>query len=137
VVNAVYFDGNKEWTMVKRFKIETSKIGEKFSYLSDHKNSRLLFASVKPNPRIEYSVKVKGKKLDGEVSLGEFMDVKGWKAAGNRLSDQKLLGVKELEDAVGSSTVGSLQSTPAKDDDAKFHAGDTIDFEVKGQGKLF
>lgn len=140
VVNAVYFDGNKEWTMVKRFKIETNKIGERYSYLSDHKNSKLLFVSVKLNPRIEYSVKVKGKKLDGEVSLGEFMDVKGWKAAGNRLSDQKLLDVKELEEKVSSSAVGSLQSEasePAKDDDAKLHAGDTIDFDVKGQGKLF
>ncbi len=141
VVNAVYFDGNKEWTMVKRFKIETNKLGEKFSYLSDHKNSKLLFASVKENPRIEYSVKVKGKKLDGEVSLGEFMDVKGWKAAGNRLSDQKLLGVKELESSVGSSTVGSGQSKdsepPKVQSDDKLHAGDTIDFDVKGQGKLF
>ncbi len=148
VVNVVYFDGNKEWTMVKRFKIETNKVGEKFSYLSDHKNSKLLFASVKLNPRIEYSVKVKGKKLDGEVSLGEFMDVKGWKAAGNRLSDQKLLGVKELEEKVGSlpglvpiSRDGSGQSgasdTPSAEPDKKFHAGDTVDFEVKGQGKLF
>ncbi len=151
VVNAVYFDGNKEWTMVKRFKIETSKLGEKFSFISDHKNSKLLFASVKENPRIEYSVKVKGKKLDGEVSLGEFMDVKGWKAAGNRLSDQKLLGVKELEEKVGSSTVGpkgvnSGQPAPvgskvsepqSAEADKKFHAGDTIDFDVSGQGKLF
>ncbi len=141
VVNAVYFDGNKEWTMVKRFKIETSKVGEKFSFISDHKNSKLLFASVKLNPRIEYSVKVKGKKLEGEVSLGEFMDVKGWKAAGNRLSDQKLLGVKELEETVGSSAVGSGQSGASEpqstEPDKKFHAGDTIDFDVKGQGKLF
>lgn len=141
VVNAVYFDGNKEWTMVKRFKIETSKVGEKFSFISDHKNSKLLFASVKENPRIQYSVKVKGKKLEGEVSLGEFMDVKGWKALGNRLSDQKLLGVKELEEKVGSSSVGSGQSGASEpqnaDADKKFHAGDTIDFDVKGQGKLF
>ncbi|MCU0346132.1 MAG: DNA gyrase/topoisomerase IV subunit A [Saprospiraceae bacterium] len=139
VVNAVYFDGNKEWTMVKRFKIETSKLGEKFSYLSDHKNSKLLFASVKENPRIEYSVKVKGKKLDGEVSLGDFMDVKGWKAMGNRLSDQKLLGVKELEEK--SSPVGSQGAEVAKvtgsGADEKLHVGDTIDFDEGGQGKLF
>lgn len=146
VVNAVYFDGNKEWTMVKRFKIETSKLGEKFSYLSDHKNSKLLFASVKENPRIEYSVKVKGKKLDGEVSLGEFMDVKGWKAMGNRLSDQKLLGVKELESveslsAEAGSKISNSQSMesepPSVENSDKLHVGDTIDFDGKGQGSLF
>ncbi|MBI5913952.1 MAG: DNA gyrase/topoisomerase IV subunit A [Bacteroidetes bacterium] len=139
VVNAVYFDGNKEWTMVKRFKIETSKTGEKFNYLSDHKNSRLLFVSVKENPRIHYTLKIKGNKLDGEVSLGEFMDVKGWKALGNKLSDQKLTGVKELAEKVGSSklAVGSQQSAESKQEGDKLHTGDTIEFEVTGQGKLF
>jgi hypothetical protein len=70
---------------------------EKFSYLTDHSKSKLLFASVKPNPRIKYTLKVKGKALSGEISLGDFMDVKGWKAVGNRLSDQILTGIKEVE----------------------------------------
>lgn len=133
IVNVVYFDGNKEWTMVKRFKIETHKLGEKFSYLSDHKNSRMLFVSVKENPRIQYSVKIKGKKLDGEVSLGEFMDVKGWKAMGNRLSDQKLLDVKEIDPVAAAPVEPAAQA----DERDKLHTGDTIDFEVSGQGKLF
>lgn len=131
VVNAVYFDGNKEWTMVKRFKIETQKLGERFSYLSDHKHSKLLFVSTKENPRIHYSVKIKGKKLDGEVSLGEFMDVKGWKALGNKLSDQKLLDVLELEPHAAPPP-----AAPEADAD-KVQTGDTIEFEVTGQGKLF
>jgi topoisomerase-4 subunit A len=121
--------------MVKRFKIETTKLGEKFSYLSDHKNSKLFFASVKENPRIQYAVKIKGKKFEGEASLGEFMDVKGWKALGNKLSDQKLTGVKELESP--QTAVRSPQSKPTKEDNSKLRAGDTIDFEITGQGKLF
>ncbi|HRI61662.1 MAG TPA: DNA gyrase/topoisomerase IV subunit A, partial [Saprospiraceae bacterium] len=97
VVNAVHFDGHKGWTMVKRFHIETSKLRERYSYLTDHPKSKLLFASVKANPRIKYTLKIKGKPMTGEVSLGDFMDLKGWKAAGNRLSDQLLGGVKEIE----------------------------------------
>ena len=97
VINAVHFDGHKGWTMVKRFLVETTKLKEKFSYLTDHPKSKLLFASVRPNPRIKYSIKVKGKAMPGEISLGDFMDVKGWKAVGNKLSDTLLSSVKEIE----------------------------------------
>ena len=97
VINAVHFDGIKGWTMVKRFRIETNKLREKYSYLTEHPKSKLLFASIKPNPRIKYSIKVKGKSMPGEISLGNFMDVKGWKAVGNRLSDSLLSSVKEVE----------------------------------------
>ncbi|MCC6459025.1 MAG: DNA gyrase/topoisomerase IV subunit A [Saprospiraceae bacterium] len=97
VINAVHFDGTKAWTMVKRFHVETTKLREKYSYLTDHPKSKLLFASIKPNPRIKYSIKVKGKSLPGEIGLGDFMDIKGWKAVGNKLSDSLLSSVKELE----------------------------------------
>lgn len=97
VINAVHFDGLKGWTMVKRFHIETGKLREKYSYLTDHPKSKLLFASIKPNPRIKYTIKVKGKAMPGEISLGDFMDVKGWKAVGNKLSDSLLSSVKEIE----------------------------------------
>ncbi len=97
VVNAVHVDGHKGWTMVKRFRVETAKLKERYSFLTDHPKSKILFASVKPNPRIKYTLKVKGKAMGGELSLGDFMDVKGWKAVGNRLSDQPLTNVKEIE----------------------------------------
>ncbi|MCB9353225.1 MAG: DNA gyrase/topoisomerase IV subunit A [Saprospiraceae bacterium] len=97
VVSAVHFDGHKGWTMVKRFRIETNKLKERYPYVTDHPKSKLLFASLKENPRIKYTLKVKGKPMTGELDLGEFMDVKGWKAVGNKLSDQMLSGVKELD----------------------------------------
>jgi topoisomerase-4 subunit A len=125
-ISAVHFDGHKGWTMVKRFHIETSTLDQRFSFLTDHKDSRLLFASTKPNPRIQYSVRVRNKKIPGELSIAEFIDVKGWKALGNKLSDQKLGDVAEID-------------TPA-DSTAKLHAGDTIDFDIDPaapQGTLF
>jgi topoisomerase-4 subunit A len=133
VISAVYFDGNKEWTMIKRFKVETTSLDQKFSFITEHKNSKLLFASIKENPRIAYCVKMKSKKLDGEVSLSEFIEVKGWKALGNKLSDQKLLDVKEKSDDT------ELKPEASQPKDTKFHVGDSIDFdfEANGQGKLF
>ncbi len=134
VISAVHYDGNKEWTMVKRFRIETSKLDERFSFISEHKTSRLLFASTKPNPRIHYTLKVKNVKMDGEVSLGDFIEVKGWKAMGNRLSEQKLTSVKELESKEAEKPVAKKEAA-----EVKLHAGDTVEFEVEksGQTKLF
>lgn len=137
VINAVHFDGNKGWTMVKRFRVETTSTGQRFSYLSEHKDSKLLFASIKKEPRIEYSVKIKGKKIQGEVNLADFIDVKGWKAMGNKLSDQKLSSVKELEDPTLFQTPDSnAAEVPLPE---KFHAGDSLEFDMgkNGQGSLF
>ncbi len=102
VVNAVHFDGHKGWTMVKRFRIETARLRERFTYITDHPKSKLLFASVEPNPRIRYTLRVKGKPMSGEISLGDFMDVKGWKAVGNKLSDILLSDIQEVDDTTAS-----------------------------------
>jgi topoisomerase-4 subunit A len=124
VINSVYYDGLKGWTMVKRFQIETSTNNQRFNYLTEHKSSKLLFASIKENPRITYSMKVKSKKIEGEINIAEFIEVKGWKALGNKLSDQKLSGVKEIE------------TSSLKD---KLTAGDSIEFDIDdtGQSKMF
>jgi topoisomerase-4 subunit A len=112
VINAIHFDGHKGWTMVKRFRVETNKLKERFSFLTDHAKSKVLFASVKENPRIKYTIKIKGKPMTGEVSLGDFMDVKGWKAVGNRLSDQMLTAIKEIE-VSESKLLPKTEATPA------------------------
>ncbi|MBX2927616.1 MAG: DNA gyrase/topoisomerase IV subunit A [Saprospiraceae bacterium] len=133
VISAVHYDGNKGWTMVKRFRVETKSTGERFSYLSEHKDSKLLYASVKPAPRIEYSVKIKGKKIQGEVDLADFIDVKGWRAVGNKLSDQKLSSVKEIAEPE------EVVAPPSEELPEKLHAGDSIEFDMgkNGQGTLF
>jgi topoisomerase-4 subunit A len=139
VVNAVHFDGHKGWTMVKRFRVETGKLRERYSFLTDHPKSKILFSSLKENPRIKYTVKIKGKPMTGEVSIGDFMDLKGWKAVGNRLSDQLLGGIKEVEAAAKpeehkqeSQQASLFEAGPApsgEDKPTTFKAGDTIEFE--------
>jgi len=132
VVNAVHFDANKGWTMVKRFKIETTSLNQRFNFISEQKGSKLLFASTKDSPRIQYSMRVKSKKMKGEIDLADFIDVKGWKALGNRLSDLKLTGLKEVESTKSKFEI----QEPAKE---KLHPGDTVEFDVEedGQRKLF
>jgi topoisomerase IV subunit A len=97
VITAVHYDGHKGWTMVKRFHIETTQADQRFSYLTDHPESQLLFLSVEPSPRIKFHIKVGSKKTEGEALLTDIVDIKGWKAVGNRLSDKKISDVEVIE----------------------------------------
>jgi hypothetical protein len=139
--------------MLKRFKIETTKFGEKFVFISDHKKSLLLFATTRPHARVSYSMKIGSKKMDGEVNLSDFVDIKGWKAMGNRVSNQKLTSVKEIEpseselakaakaaaelekanrsEAFAPSLFDSIpdpQGTSTNSEDEKLEAGDTVEW---------
>jgi topoisomerase IV subunit A len=96
VISAVYYEGEKGWTMIKRFKIETSTYDQKFVFISESAGSKLYFASMEKSPLIRYSYNVGKTKEEKEVSLTEFIDVKGWKALGNKLIDAKLLKVEKL-----------------------------------------
>jgi topoisomerase-4 subunit A len=97
VITAVHFDGYKGWTMVKRFHIETSQTDQRFSYLTDHPHSQLLFVSLEPAPKIKYRINAGSKKTEGEVLLTDLVDIKGWKAVGNRLSDKKISDIEAVE----------------------------------------
>lgn len=129
VVSAVYWDGNKEQTTVKRFKIETSKQNEKYSFITDHKSSKLNFATPADEPLIEYSWRANREKHRAELNLAEFIDVKGWKAIGNKLTEAKV--------TVSDKTPQKKKAAPKKDG-GKLKPGDSVDFEVEGgQTKMF
>ncbi len=125
IISAVYIDGNKDWTMVKRFKIETQKTNERFTFITEHKKSALLFASLAPAPRIQYTMKIGAKKMDGELAIADFIEPKGWKALGNKLSDQRLSAVKELP-PIEVATPDVVLPSAKKD---TLQAGDVIEFD--------
>jgi len=97
VISAVYFEGEKGWTMVKRFKIETSTYDQKFTFIPDTPGTKLYFASMDKLPVIKYGYNVGKTKEEREVALAEFIEIKGWKALGNKLIDAKLTKVEKLE----------------------------------------
>jgi len=136
VVSAVYYEGDKKWTLVKRFIIETSSLDQEFSFISDHRSSKLYFASFAPNPLVSFSHgKGKNKEVE-EVALADFIDVKGWKALGNRLHDDKIRSIKMISE-------GSEPKDEKKDvDDSgseNLKPGDSVDLDVNDgkQGSLF
>ena len=95
VIQAVYFDGESRNYYVKRFSIETTTQGKKFNFITEHKDSRLLVASTDEEAaiRVEFDVKRKDAKTEEVMTLGDLIDVKGWKAGGKKLSSQKIKSV--------------------------------------------
>lgn len=100
VISAVYIDGESKQHFVKRFKIETNTPDKEFGFISEGIGSRLEFVTMSDSPEVEVEV-VKGKGKDKEVeviNLEDIIDVKGWKAMGNRLSQHKVTKVRPVED---------------------------------------
>ncbi len=92
VVSAIYIDGESKQYMVKRFMIETSTTDKEFGFISETIGSRLVVVSTAESPEVQIEVqkaKDKPKKME-TVNLDELVEVKGWKAVGNRLSEYKV-----------------------------------------------
>lgn len=141
VVNVVYYDGEKGWTMVKRFQIETSTLDQPFPFLTDHRSTRLLFASLDEKPKVTYKIRGANGTEEHELDIADFIDVKGWKAKGNKLEEKKISSVKEVEREKKDKKKESQQAKGKEDKNTpnKLQAGDTIDFDMEdnGQTKLF
>nr|WP_246399012.1 DNA gyrase/topoisomerase IV subunit A [Hymenobacter luteus] len=126
VINAVYLEGETKTHYVKRFRIETTTQRKPFIFISETKGSSLVCATCGPTPEIEMKVQKekKGEKLTERLLLHEFIDVKGWRAMGNKLNYFKLHSVTLLTDEgpeperkagkkkVGPATIPRPAATP-------------------------
>lgn len=93
VISAVYFDGESKQYFVKRFLIETTTPDKDFNFISEGIGSRLVLVTTSDTPEVEIEI-AKGKEKSTEtINLEDIIDVKGWKAMGNRLSQQKVTKV--------------------------------------------
>ena len=99
-IAAVYVDGETKQYMVKRFMIETSTADKEFVFISEAVGSRLVAVTTAESPEIEIEVsKGKDKPRKAEtVNLEDVVDIKGWKALGNRLSEHKVTRVTLVQD---------------------------------------
>ena len=100
-ISAVYVDGESKQYMVKRFLLETSTVDKEFGFISESIGSRLVCVSTADSPEIELEL-IKGKsksKTKEVVSLEDIVDVKGWKALGNRLTQYKVVKVHLPEES--------------------------------------
>jgi len=112
----IYYDGNKKWTMMKRCALEVGKVDDRYSLITDHSSSTFLFATPHDELLIRYKERRSGKSEEWEIVPSEFIDVKGWKALGNKLTDVKIYSVQLAEEP----------SQDKKDDDGQLD----IEFEI-------
>jgi len=97
-ISAIYYDGEKERYFVKRFLIENENKEEIF--ISEHQKSQLEIVSTDWIPRAEVVFsKERGKdpKDNLEISLNEFIAIKGIKAQGNQLTTDKVKQINLLD----------------------------------------
>lgn len=96
IISAVHYIGDQQLYFVKRFKVETTTVGKKFNFISDSPNSKLFLATTNKNPQVEVQFTV-GKAISvATYDLDMLVEVKGWKALGNKLTNYNLKKIKLL-----------------------------------------
>lgn len=94
VIGAVYFDGVSKGFFVKRFLIETTTLNKRFNFITEHKQSYLKLVTTDSQAQVSVTL-IKGKTEEQmDFDLEMLIDVKGWKAIGNKLSTHE---IKELQ----------------------------------------
>ena len=122
VVSAVYMEGDTKVHYVKRFHIETTTLDKRFTFISESKGSKLLAATAFGEPEVEVKFQ-RDKKADKEAErlrLDQFMEVKGWKAMGNKLNYFKIHSLDLLTDEGPEPTrrEAKKRAAPKADTDA-------------------
>ncbi|MDW7693069.1 DNA gyrase/topoisomerase IV subunit A [Flammeovirgaceae bacterium SG7u.111] len=96
-ISVIHYDGKNKDYYVKRFVVETTSINQRYSFIGESSGSKLTLATTQLKPMVEVQAKnAKRELVKTEVALDEFIDLKGWKAMGNKLSYDKVQKVKLL-----------------------------------------
>lgn len=135
VVSCIYYDGGSKTHFVKRFLIETTTMNKKFNVISDHKNSELKVVSTEKQPQVKAVLKKGNVEEEQEYDLDMLIDVKGWKAIGNKLSSHQVISLSLLENEPETPESSAQQSTDdsnASDvNDESIEVGTTVELKVK------
>lgn len=91
--NAIHYDGDSKTYFVKRFIIETNTLNKRFSFVTEARSSKLVFISKGINTDVEVTYKDGRKHEKKKLDLMNLIDIKGWKAIGNKLPIQQVVAV--------------------------------------------
>jgi topoisomerase-4 subunit A len=129
VLSAVYYDGGSKNYFVKRFQIETTTLNKKFNFITDHRSSALKLISSEKQPQVK-AIVTKGKEEEEQVyDLDMIIDVKGWKAMGNKLSSYP---IKSLELIAQKKEEKQSSKEEGKHEDSdELEIGSTVDLSPK------
>ena len=96
-ITAIYFNSNKKAYYVKRFLVQNTM--SKFNFISENTQNELELVSTDWRPQLEIIFqKEKGKERQVEIiNLEEFINIKGEKASGNKLTSKKIKEINLLK----------------------------------------
>ncbi len=138
-LSAVYYDGNSKQFYAKCFLVETSSMDKKFSFITDARSSKLYLATTQPHPQIELTfIREGSKKQEKEIyDLDVLVEVKGWKALGNRFSKHKIKDVQLIGEASPEavSEVPKKKQTPASGNGEISSVGDEITWDMSNSSQ--
>lgn len=100
-ITAVYFDGERKEYFVKRFLIDAQdKSDKKVLFISETDGSfiEVVTTQLRPAVEIQFAKTKTNEGLIQKVNLYELEDIKGIKAKGKRLSNEKIKEINLLED---------------------------------------
>jgi len=99
VVSAVYLDGDSKIYYVKRFNVELSPLNKEYKFISEAQGSKLMIVSTLESPEVALNYKKKGERTKStkNVYLDELIDIKGWKALGNKFPEQIITSINMVE----------------------------------------
>ncbi|GJM30451.1 MAG: DNA topoisomerase IV subunit A [Cyclobacteriaceae bacterium] len=154
IISAVHYEAQSKVHYLKRFHIETTTLGKRFSYIGETAGSKLLAATTNQNLMLEYDYRQgKSRKSVQKVEdPKQIIEVKGWKANGNRFSPHKVIKASFVDS--GSKTTAPKETSanqPVKQEstgevkspenkhmqstDTGFQVGSTIEFDVNSPGE--
>lgn len=87
LVTAIYLDNDKQQFNVKRFKIDTTTLRNKFSFIKEGEGNRLELVTTHPEPVVMIKAGRGAQARTQKVKINNFVEVMGWKAVGNKLAD--------------------------------------------------
>ncbi|MGY6558093.1 MAG: DNA gyrase/topoisomerase IV subunit A [Nitritalea sp.] len=116
-VAAVYLDGTSKAYFVKRFHIETSSLNKRFNFITDHKKSQLELVTMDPQAQLVLLPAQGQEELSYDFDM--MIDVKGWKAIGNKLAHQDFRSIRIVESKTKPKEQPEAVEPDKEDDDTQ------------------
>ncbi|MBN9296166.1 MAG: DNA gyrase/topoisomerase IV subunit A [Filimonas sp.] len=87
IITAIYLDNDKLQYNVKRFKIETTTLRNRFMFIKEGNGNRLEAATTDQKPILLLTVGRGTQQRTQKMKIADFVEVTGWKTIGNKLAD--------------------------------------------------
>ncbi|MBA2250876.1 MAG: DNA gyrase/topoisomerase IV subunit A [Chitinophagaceae bacterium] len=87
IITAVYLDKDKLQYNIKRFKIETTTLHNKFLFIKEGEGNKLIKVSTDEEPVLAVQNGRGSQVRKAKIKLNKMVEVMGWRAIGTKLTD--------------------------------------------------